>query len=445
MSMTWAGILRKPVWRQRRLDKSPLRRQGGRSGKRDCIEGVKRLKLDGRQQAALVSAQIAVNHLVAALKAGADWRAPLANYEKVAVPPTTLDKFLNASAPEPDWKTLLSSLLNTLEPCRDALPIEARAAVHTAQTMLAPGDFTGQTTDRGASPRAMRTCPVGPATTSAPASISSIEREALRSGRCSQARVEVAGTLDERDSQMKSWVGKIHGGDCIEVMGKMPPGSVDLVVTSSPYNLRNSTGNGMKDARGGKWRSAALLDGYDGFDDAMPYDQYVKWQRECLTAMMRLLRDDGAVFYNHKWRVQNGLLQDRSEIVKGFPVRQIIIWRRQGGINFNAGYFLPTYEVIYLICKREFRLASKLAVRQGDVWEIPQDRSTNAHPAPFPVELPRRCIRSTTAKIVLDPFLGSGTTAIASEDCGRQWIGIERSQDYCAYAQERIEAHRRMP
>ncbi len=62
-----------------------------------------------------------------------------------------------------------------------------------------------------------------------------------------------------------------------------------------------------------------------------------------LMAKMRVLREDGAIFYNHKWRVQAGLLQDRSEIVAGFPVRQIIIWKRDGGINFNRGYFLPTY------------------------------------------------------------------------------------------------------
>ncbi|MBR1439493.1 MAG: site-specific DNA-methyltransferase, partial [Synergistaceae bacterium] len=134
---------------------------------------------------------------------------------------------------------------------------------------------------------------------------------------------------------------------------------VDLFVTSPPYNLKNSSGNGMKDGRGGKWSRAALLKGYEGYGDAMPYDEYCEWQRECLTEMMRLLKEDGAIFYNHKWRVQNGLLQDRHEILDGFPVRQIIIWRRKGGINFNAGYFLPTYEVIYLIAKPKFKLAEK--------------------------------------------------------------------------------------
>jgi site-specific DNA-methyltransferase (adenine-specific) len=64
-------------------------------------------------------------------------------------------------------------------------------------------------------------------------------------------------------------------------------------------------------------------------------------------------------FYNHKWRVQDGLLQDRQDIIRDLPVRQIIIWKRKGGINFNPGYFLPTYEVIYLIPKTKFQTRAK--------------------------------------------------------------------------------------
>lgn len=239
---------------------------------------------------------------------------------------------------------------------------------------------------------------------------------------------------------MKNWINKVHCGDCVEMVNKMPAGSVGLIVTSPPYNLRNSTGNGLKDGRGGKWPKAQLIQGYDTHEDAMPHEEYVAWQRECLTAMMRVLRNDGAIFYNHKWRVQGGLLQDRFDIVGGFPVRQIIIWKRDGGINFNPGYFLPTYEVIYLICKSDFKLVPK-ANAQGDVWIIPQE-SNNPHPAPFPVELAQRCIQSTNAKIILDPFIGSGTTAISAESCGRDWIGIDSSKDYCKVARERIRAAR---
>lgn len=239
---------------------------------------------------------------------------------------------------------------------------------------------------------------------------------------------------------MKQWLGNVHEGDCVQLMEQMPAESIDLVVTSPPYNIKNSTGNGLKDGRGGKWKNAALVQGYSHHDDCMPHDRYVEWQRKCLTAMLRVLKQSGAIFYNHKWRVQDGLLQDRSDIVSGFPVRQIIIWKRDGGLNFNRGYFLPTYEVIYLICKPDFKLPPKVNAA-GDVWAIPQEKN-NPHPAPFPVELAERCIRATVGDIVLDPFIGSGNTAIAAEAHGKDWIGIDIAPDYCRMARERIEAAR---
>ncbi len=225
-------------------------------------------------------------------------------------------------------------------------------------------------------------------------------------------------------------------GDSLTAMKLLPSESVDLFVTSPPYNLKNSTGNGMKDGRGGKWANAMLVNGYEDHDDCMPHDEYAAWQRECLNEMMRLLKNDGAIFYNHKWRVQNGLLQDRQDIVAGLPVRQIIIWRRKGGINFNPGYFLPTYEVIYLIAKPDFRLAEK-ANALGDVWEVGQELN-NPHPAPFPLPLIERIIGSTNAEIIVDPFMGSGTTAKAALNLGRKFIGIELSQTYCDMAISRL-------
>lgn len=237
------------------------------------------------------------------------------------------------------------------------------------------------------------------------------------------------------------YINKIICGDCLTIMQQMPDKCLDLVVTSPPYNLKNSTGNGMKDGRGGKWANAALVNGYSHYDDNMPHDKYSKWQKECLTEMLRLIKDDGAIFYNHKWRVQAGLLQDRQDIVGDFPVRQIIIWRRKGGINFNPGYFLPTYEVIYLIAKPKFKLAPK-ANAHGDVWEFTQEMG-NEHPAPFPVALIDRIISSTSAQIILDPFSGSGTTAIVAMGLKRNFIGIELSPDYCKLSENRIEKNKK--
>lgn len=236
---------------------------------------------------------------------------------------------------------------------------------------------------------------------------------------------------------INSFKNKFLCGDILSTMGKFPDACVDLVVTSPPYNLKNSTGNGMKDGRGGKWANASLVNGYSHHNDCMPHEEYVAWQRACLAEMLRVIKDDGAIFYNHKWRVQGGLLQDRQDIVSGFPVRQIIIWRRKGGINFNKGYFLPTYEVIYLICKPKFKLFEG-ANSYGDVWEFTQE-SKNEHPAPFPVSLIERIISSTNANLILDPFIGSGTTAIAASNLGRDFIGIEISPDYIKLAEKRYK------
>ncbi|MBR1858181.1 MAG: site-specific DNA-methyltransferase [Selenomonadaceae bacterium] len=235
-----------------------------------------------------------------------------------------------------------------------------------------------------------------------------------------------------------SCLNKIIYGDCLRVMRTLPDKCVDVVITSPPYNLLNSSGNGLKkNTKCGKWKNAAIKNGYAEYDDNMPYVDYIAWQRECVAEMCRLIKDDGAVFYNNKNRVQNGLLEDRGEIVKGFPLRQIIIWKRSGAINFNAGYFLPITEQIYLLCNKAFKLAQG-ANKNTDVWEIKQEMK-NPHPAPFPEELIDKIVSSTTGKIILDPFAGSGTTAVSAKKFDRNFILIEKSLKYCTMAQTRLD------
>lgn len=233
------------------------------------------------------------------------------------------------------------------------------------------------------------------------------------------------------------FVDKIVQGDVLTELRNIPSETFNFAFTSPPYNLKNSTGNGMKDGRGGKWANAKLIDGYTDHHDQMPHEEYVAWQRDVISEVMRTLKNDGAFFYNHKWRVQGGLIQDRSDIVEGFPVRQIIIWQRSGGINFNKGYFLPTYEVIYVIAKKNFKL-EKGANKLGDVWKINQDIK-NPHPASFPIELAMNVIKSCPGDLVLDPFMGSGTTAAAAKLCGKNYFGIELSKEYTELAEKRLE------
>ena len=78
----------------------------------------------------------------------------------------------------------------------------------------------------------------------------------------------------------------------------------------------------------------------------------------------------------------------------------------------------------------------------GDVWEIPQEFK-NDHPAPFPVELTDRIVKSCTGDIVLDPFMGSGTTALSAINYGWDYVGIELSDQYCRMARKRIQNHKK--
>ena len=103
---------------------------------------------------------------------------------------------------------------------------------------------------------------------------------------------------------------------------------------------------------------------------------------------------------------KGGLLQDRQDIIAGFPVRQIIIWQRSGGFNFNKGYFLPTYEV---------SISSPSLISN---WLLMGWMS---------VDEARPLVDEG-----LDPFMGSGTTAIAAEELERSWVGIDISPKYCA-------------
>lgn len=233
-------------------------------------------------------------------------------------------------------------------------------------------------------------------------------------------------------------------GDVLIKLRDLEDESVDLVITSPPYNLKNSTGNGMKDGRGGKWSNAGLIQGYDRHTDDLSREDYINWIRDVLTECFRVLKPDGAIFFNHKFRVQGGLMEGHP-FLEGFNVRQMIIWSRSGGINFNAGYFLPTYEVIYLMPKtargkNSFKL-KKGANKIGDVWRIHQD-TTNPHPAPFPMDLVDAILTSCEGTVVLDPFAGSGTVGLSAVKHKWNYILIDNSPTYCRMAEERINTVR---
>jgi site-specific DNA-methyltransferase (adenine-specific) len=231
----------------------------------------------------------------------------------------------------------------------------------------------------------------------------------------------------------------IYHGDCRAVLPMLQKDSLDLVVTSPPYNLGVTTGGGFPTVNGsaGKWRGGQLADGYGAYDDAMPLADYEAWQRWVLEACWTLLNERGAIYYNHKPRIQDGILWTPLALNPGLPVRQIVIWARAGGINFSPSFYVPTHEWIMVLAKPAFRLRSKGASGVGDVWTVPQE-SNSLHPAPFPESIPLNAIETTGAASILDPFMGSGTTLVAAKRLGRKAIGIELNEKYCEIAAKRL-------
>jgi site-specific DNA-methyltransferase (adenine-specific) len=235
----------------------------------------------------------------------------------------------------------------------------------------------------------------------------------------------------------------LYCGDNRELLPQLATAAFDAVVTSPPYNLsdRTALSNGpqfREREHGGLWGRVALADGYgEGGDDAMPYPEYRDWQHGVLRECWRILSSRGAIYYNHKPRPNGREVRLPLDLNPGLPLRQVLIWRRPGGFNFNQSHYMPVHEWILVLAKPDFRLKNRGASGVGDVWEFPPD-TKNPHPAPFPVFLPARVIETTGVTSVLDPHAGSGTVLRAAKTAGIRAVGIEKSPAYCEMAVRRL-------
>jgi modification methylase len=210
--------------------------------------------------------------------------------------------------------------------------------------------------------------------------------------------------------------------DVMKALAALESESIDVVVTSPPYNLGNVYAKNKTGRMGGKWNRVIQ---YTNYDDHMPEKDYVKWQQDVVSELWRVIKPTGAIFYNHKPRIQKGVLWDRLNLIpEEATLRQIIVWRRPKGHNFTRTFFVPSYEWIFMLAKPAYKINKGMS-GYGDVWELSPAKK-NDHPAPFPVDIPLRAISSSQGcKVVLDPFLGSGTTAVAAHALGMEWIGID--------------------
>jgi site-specific DNA-methyltransferase (adenine-specific) len=221
--------------------------------------------------------------------------------------------------------------------------------------------------------------------------------------------------------------------------------TIDLIATSPPYNV---------DIR------------YNSFDDKILYDIYLEFTYKWMEKAYKLLRDDGRFCLNIPLDKNKGGQQsvyaDIITIAKkiGFKYHSTIVWNEQNisrrtawgsWLSATAPYVIAPVEMIAILYKKRWKKISgskKSDITKEEfidwtngVWTFMGERKTRVgHPAPFPVELPKRCIKLFTfvGDTVLDPFLGSGSTLIACVLTNRKGIGIEIDKNYCEIAKNRL-------
>lgn len=232
-------------------------------------------------------------------------------------------------------------------------------------------------------------------------------------------------------------IDKILMGDTLEVLKTLYDESVDMGVTSPPYNKQeNKKGWLVKNVK------------YDVISDKKDEKTYQQNQIEVLNELYRVIKPGGSFFYNHKTRWENGIMMHPITWLNqtNWLIRQEIIWDRAIAANIRGWRFWQVDERIYWLYKPKDKnnigkeLLSKHALMTS-IWRFSPEQK-NPHPAPFPLALPLRCIYSILDEnegIIIDPYAGSGTTCVASKLLNKNYIGIEMSEDYIHMAEDRIK------
>jgi site-specific DNA-methyltransferase (adenine-specific) len=246
------------------------------------------------------------------------------------------------------------------------------------------------------------------------------------------------------------YLNKIITGSCLRVIPKLPDNSIDLLITSIPYNSGHN---------------------YDVYKDNKPHRQYIKWLEKVFKAVYPKMKKGGRVIIN-VGDGQHGRIHTHVDVTE-FMVHSLkylhmstIIWNKQntssrtswGSFKSPSSPAMPcSFEYILVFAKESYDLQEKGETDITDeefidwslaLWTFPKkaykdsiDILKNFHPASFPEILPHRLIKFFSWKnaTVLDPFNGVGTTTLAAKRLGRNYIGIDISKKYCEYARNRLK------
>ena len=237
-------------------------------------------------------------------------------------------------------------------------------------------------------------------------------------------------------------INKIYNEDCLDTLKRIPDNSIDLVITSPPYNMNLRI-------RNGKYCSRQIVKEfstkYEGFNDNLPIEEYYEFH---LKVLKELLRTSYIIFYNIQ--IVTGSKRAIFKIIGELSdyLKDIIIW--------DKGYAQPAMaqkvfnrrsELILIFdaknaISRQFEKANFNRGTLDDIWQIQRGKKvTNSHSAVFPEELVKTIIEnfSNEGDLIYDPFMGTGTTAVVAKKLNRNFLGSELTQQYFEVIKSRLE------
>lgn len=239
--------------------------------------------------------------------------------------------------------------------------------------------------------------------------------------------------------EIEDWTGRFHHGDSRKVLRSVPNNSVDLVVTSPPYNVNVD---------------------YGVFRDDLDKPEYRLLIRDVFQRLEKIVVESGRVCVNISLKNDEGVV-DTPQIIKeeaynfDWNLRFEIVWDKGSSESSSAwgSWRSPSsprpifnHEYIFVFDVGEETKQYEKSIKKErfmnlvkSVWNV-KPETHSEHPAAFPAEIPKRLIELNSYEndVVLDPFAGSGTTAVAAEQLNRKWIGIELNQEYIDIAEKRI-------
>lgn len=235
-------------------------------------------------------------------------------------------------------------------------------------------------------------------------------------------------------------INKIYNCDCLYGLGLLPDKSVDLVVTSIPYNMRLRIRNGQYTTRE---KGESFSKKYDHFSDDLPIEEYYEFHKKVLTELLRVSK---IICLNYQ--PVTGSKEAFFKLLGDFApyIKDIMIWEKSGQPAMHEHVLNACYEFVVILESdgTKGRMINNSYFPRGSqnnvIGGFRKNNSVEGHGACFPTEFAKKLITlfSKEGDLVLDPFMGSGTTAVAAKLTNRKYLGFELIEEYVNIANERI-------